>query len=163
MRLVILRLCSQQHQDESKALQLHLLPFKNIQVEAHFTTIFQQLQPSQAMYSGEHESNTLLGQKKIIQDPYFAFPMARPENIEKGWRTSPLHSPCQCCDMVRLKIQESLGHNKKEGEGWFCSPAAGAFNRERVGMTQMGWDTNPPFCWSVDSEASNSPLCCLDT
>lgn len=64
------------------------------------------------MYSGKHELNTLLSQKKVIHDPYFAFPMTRPETIEKGRRTSPLHSPHQCCDMVRLKIQESLGHKK---------------------------------------------------
>lgn len=45
MHLVTLRLCSQQHPEESKALQLHLLPFKNIQVDAHFNTTSQQLQP----------------------------------------------------------------------------------------------------------------------
>lgn len=54
----------------------------------------------------------LLSQKKIIHHPYFVFSMIRPENSKKGRRASHLHSFCQCCDMVRLKIQASLGLKK---------------------------------------------------
>lgn len=65
--------------------------------------------------------------------------MTRPENIEKGKRTSPLHSPHQRCDMVRLKIQESLGDKKmRRGEVDFVvQQLERSFSRERVGMPQM--------------------------
>lgn len=45
MGLVTLRAHSQQHQEESKALQLCLLSFRDIQGNAHFNTTPQQLQP----------------------------------------------------------------------------------------------------------------------
>lgn len=42
---VTLRAHSQQHQEESKTLQLRLLPFRDTQGNAHFNTTSQHLQP----------------------------------------------------------------------------------------------------------------------